>query len=56
VHGQIGFPYFGQLILDCLRRTERAMPQRHTFLAIELALQAQACAVRVGGSGPRTCD
>jgi len=48
VHGQVGFPYFGQLILDCLRRTENAMPQRHTFLAIELALKAQAQAVRVG--------
>jgi len=42
VHGQVGFPYFGQLILDCLNRTETSMPQQHTFLAIELALQAQA--------------
>ena len=48
VHGQVGFPYFGQLILDCLRRTEQAMPQQHTFLAIELALKAQAQALRVG--------
>jgi predicted dehydrogenase len=42
VHGQVGFPYFGQLIRDCLERTERAMAQRHTFLAIELALRSQA--------------
>ena len=48
-HGQTGFPYFGQLILDCLNRTETAMPQRHTFLAMELALQAQAQAVRLVG-------
>ena len=48
VHGKVGFPYFGQLILDCLHRTENAMPQRHTFLAIELALQAQAQALRIG--------
>lgn len=48
VQGQMGFPYFGRLIRDCLDRTETAMPQRHTFLAIELALQAQAQAVRVG--------
>jgi predicted dehydrogenase len=41
VRGQVGFPYFGQLILDCLHRTESAMPQPHTFLAMELALQAQ---------------
>ncbi len=47
VHGQVGFPYFGQLILDCLGRTEEAMPQRHTFLAIELALKAQAQALKV---------
>jgi predicted dehydrogenase len=47
VHGQVGFPYFGQLILDCLNRTDQAMTQRHTFLAIELALKAQAQAVRI---------
>lgn len=47
VRGKVGFPYFGQLIRDCLDRTEHAMPQRHTFLAIELALRAQAQAMRV---------
>ncbi len=47
VHGKVGFPYFGRLIRDCLDRTETAMTQRHTFLAIELALRAQLQAVRV---------
>lgn len=47
VHGRVGFPYFGHLILDCLNRTEKAMPQRHPFLAIELALEAQAEALRI---------
>jgi predicted dehydrogenase len=47
VHGTVGFPYFGRLILDCLHRTEHAMPQRHTFLAIELALAAQAQALKI---------
>lgn len=47
VHGTVGFPYFGELILDCLNRTENAMTQRHAFLAIELALVAQAEAVRI---------
>jgi len=42
VHGRVGFPYFGQLIRDCLDRTEIAMTQEHAFLAIELGLQAQA--------------
>jgi predicted dehydrogenase len=52
VHGKVGFPYFGRLIRDCLDRTETAMPQRHTFLAIELALVAQAQAVRVTAPRP----
>jgi predicted dehydrogenase len=47
VHGKMGFPYFGHLILDCLNRTETAMPQRHTFLAMELALQAQTEAQQI---------
>ena len=51
VRGQVGFPYFGQLIRDCLDRTETAMTQRHTFLAIELALQAQAQALWIGPTG-----
>ena len=28
VYGKVGFPYFGQLILDCLNRTENAMTQQ----------------------------
>jgi len=46
--GQVGFPFFGALIRDCLERTESAMTQAHAFLAAELALQAQAMAERVG--------
>jgi len=45
VEGQIGFPYFGELILDCLNRTENAMTQDHTFKAAELCLKAQLQAV-----------
>lgn len=44
VSGQIGFPFFGQLILDCLNRTETAMTQAHAFMAAELSLRAQAIA------------
>jgi predicted dehydrogenase len=47
VHGQIGFPFFGQLILDCLNRTENAMTQEHAFKAAELCLIAQRDAIRV---------
>jgi predicted dehydrogenase len=41
VHGKVGFPFFGRLVLDCLNRTEVAMKQAHAFRAIELALLAQ---------------
>jgi predicted dehydrogenase len=42
--GKIGFPFYGQFILDCLHRTEKAMTQEHVFLAAELSMQAQAWA------------
>lgn len=42
--GQTGFPYYGQLILDCLNRTENAMTQEHAFMASELSLKAQLMA------------
>lgn len=44
VAGKVGFPYFGQLILDCLNRTENAMTQKHTFKAAELCVKAQMLA------------
>jgi predicted dehydrogenase len=43
-HGEVGYPFFGELILDCLERTERAMTQEHAFRAAELCLKAQAAA------------
>ncbi|HEY3109568.1 MAG TPA: Gfo/Idh/MocA family oxidoreductase, partial [Chloroflexota bacterium] len=45
--GKVGYPYFGQLVLDVLNRTENAMPQAHTFKAAELCLKAQAQARRL---------
>jgi hypothetical protein len=47
VHGKVGYPFFGQLILDCLNRTEHAMTQAHIFKAIELAIQAEMMAKRI---------
>lgn len=47
VHGQVGYPYFGQLILDCLHRTENAMTQEHVFKTIELAIRAEMQAERI---------
>ena len=40
--GTIGYPFFGQLILDVLNRTEDCMSQDHIFKAAELSLLAQA--------------
>jgi predicted dehydrogenase len=45
--GQVGFPFFGALILDCLNRTENAMTQEHAFYAAQLSLEAQAAARRI---------
>ena len=47
VEGKVGYPYFGQLILDCLNRTENAMTQEHAFKAAELCIQAQMQAVKI---------
>ncbi len=41
VAGQVGYPFFGELILDCIQGTEKAMSQAHTFKAAELCLKAQ---------------
>jgi predicted dehydrogenase len=43
-------PFAGKLIDDVLNRTETAMPQKHTFLAMQLALEAEASAQRLGPS------
>lgn len=52
VNGQVGYPFFGELILDSLNRTEIAMTQEHAFKVIELALGAQQLAEKLGKSVP----
>ncbi|SKA74171.1 Predicted dehydrogenase [Clostridium sp. USBA 49] len=47
VSGKVGFPFFGQLILDCINRTENAMTQEHIFKAVELCLIAQSKAIKI---------
>ncbi|GAT31517.1 predicted dehydrogenase [Terrimicrobium sacchariphilum] len=47
--GKVGYPFFGQLILDCLNRTENAMTQAHAFKAAELCLKAQLLSRRIHG-------
>lgn len=45
--GKVGFPFFGEVIKDCLNRTENAMTQDHIFKAAELCLKAQDEAIWV---------
>lgn len=45
--GKVGFPFFGELIKDCIHRTENAMTQEHAFKAAELCLIAQEKALNV---------
>lgn len=45
--GKVGFPFFGEFILDCLNGTENAMTQEHAFKAAELCIQAQEQAIHV---------
>jgi len=49
VEGKVGCPYFGELILDCLNRTENAMTQEHAFKAAELCVTAQMIAEKAKG-------
>lgn len=41
VHGTLGYPFFGEMIRDCLDGTEEAVGQQHTFKSMELAIEAQ---------------
>ena len=45
--GDTELPYGRHLVDDVLHRTETAMTQDHCFLTMELALKAQASALRV---------
>ncbi len=47
VQGQVGYPYFGQFILDCINRTENAMTQEHALKAAELCVRAQLQAEKI---------
>lgn len=47
---RVGYPFFGELILDCLERTERAMTQTHAFEAARLCLIAQTKARKLSAS------
>jgi predicted dehydrogenase len=44
LQGRIGFPFFHQLIEDCLQRTDKSLPMRQSFAAARLSLIAQQMA------------
>lgn len=47
VNGKVGYPFFGEMILDCINGTETAMTQEHILKAAELAVKAQMSARRL---------
>ena len=49
LRGKVGYPFFGELIRDCLDRTEKAMSQEYVFRVSELAIKAQLAAERLEG-------
>ncbi len=54
--GATGFPFFGQLIRDCIERTEYAMRQEHAFKAAEVSMLAQQWADAHRSAGQRSGD
>ncbi len=48
-HNTVGYPFFGELILDCIHRTENAMTQEHAFKAAELCLKCELQAEKIYG-------
>lgn len=48
VSEQVGYPFFGQFILDCINRTENAMTQEHALKAAELCVRAELQAEKIG--------
>ncbi len=51
VTGKVGYPFFGQLILDCVNRTEYAMTQEHALKAAELCVRAEDQAITIKEAG-----
>lgn len=47
VAGKVGFPFFGQLILDCMNRTEIAQSQHRAIEASRLSIVAQNSARKI---------
>jgi hypothetical protein len=46
-NGKVGYPFFGEFILDCMNGTENAMTQEHAFKSAALCIEAQEIAIFV---------
>ena len=47
VKGKIGYPFFGEFILDCIHGTENSMTQEHVFESMRIALEASEKAMPI---------
>ncbi len=47
VFGQVGFPFFGEMIRECRGEDIVAMDQEHIFRSIELAIEAEEKAINI---------
>ena len=47
-HGKYGFPYFGNIILDCINNTDCAIEPEKTLEAMRLAIEASEKALKGG--------
>ncbi len=47
VEGEVGFPFFGEMILDCINRTEISQKQTRAIKAAELSIIAQNNAEKI---------
>ena len=47
--GKVGFPFFGEFILDCINGTDNAMDEDHVLESMRLAIEADSMAEIVGG-------
>ena len=45
-HGKYGFPYFGNIILDCINNTDFAIEPEKTLEAMRIAIEASNKALR----------
>ncbi|MGI6161581.1 MAG: Gfo/Idh/MocA family protein [Christensenellales bacterium] len=45
VFGKVGYPFFGEFILDCINGTEHSMTQDRVFEAMRIALEASSKAI-----------